>query len=171
MVQLGAEGRRDAPPTLIEVERFIVGDAPSGIFPGYAGAIAIVRDGAFVFVEARERWRAWVGNDERLFVFENGAWTPLALRETDRLGIGASADDTNWLAVASPTALFTHAGDHSRLTINKAATADTGSVVFQTGFTGRAEIGLAGSDDLVLKPPRMGHREATASAWRRIPSR
>ena len=42
------------------------------------------------------------------------------------------------------------AGDH-RLLIDKASPANTASQVFQSGASGRAEIGLAGDDDLHLK--------------------
>ncbi|MEL7050152.1 MAG: hypothetical protein AAFO75_14560, partial [Pseudomonadota bacterium] len=62
-----------------------------------------------------------------------------------------TADTTNRFAVASPASLFTHAtGDH-RLKINKGAEADTAAVLYQSNYSGRAEIGLTGDDDFHFK--------------------
>lgn len=67
------------------------------------------------------------------------------------LGVNATADTTNRLAVASPASLFSHAGAGHQHKINKAATGDTASVLFQTGASGRAEFGLTGDDDFHIK--------------------
>ena len=69
-----------------------------------------------------------------------------------QLGLGgATADATNRLSLNAPASLFNHAGAGHQVKLNKATAADTGSILFQTGFSGRAEIGLAGSDDLQVK--------------------
>ncbi|QLQ17794.1 MAG: hypothetical protein HZT43_02345 [Exiguobacterium profundum] len=68
------------------------------------------------------------------------------------LGLGgATADATNRLSLNAHSSLFNHAGAGHQLKLNKATAADTGSLLFQTGFSGRAEIGLTGSDDLQVK--------------------
>ena len=73
------------------------------------------------------------------------------------LGVGATADTVNRLAVTSNAALFaaetTTAGGSGdmRVAFEKEAAASTASHLFQTGFSGRAEIGLIGSDDLRVK--------------------
>ena len=67
------------------------------------------------------------------------------------VGVNATADAANRLAVASPASLFSHEGSDHRLKVNKATEADTASVLFQTGFSGRAEFGLAGDDDWHVK--------------------
>lgn len=67
------------------------------------------------------------------------------------VGVNATADTANRLAVSSPATLFSHEGDDHRLKINKAEAGDTASVLFQTGFSGRAEFGLAGDDDWHVK--------------------
>ena len=51
------------------------------------------------------------------------------------------------LSVRSAASLLSHEGAGHQLKINKASAADTASVLFQTGWSGRAEIGLTGSDD------------------------
>jgi hypothetical protein len=160
LVQLGVAGRRAAPPTPVEGERYIVDAAPTGAFAGRAGAIAFVQDGAWRYATPRTGWRAWIEEEDRLCVFRDGAWTPAPQRETDRLGIATTADATNRLAVASPAGLFTHAGSDMRLKVNKASAANTASLLFQTGLSGRAEMGLAGNDAFSVK------LSADGAAWR-----
>jgi hypothetical protein len=75
-----------------------------------------------------------------------GSVNPVSL-----VGVNATADATNRLSVASPAALFSHEGAGHQLKINKNASGDTASVLFQTGFSGRAEFGLAGDDDFHVK--------------------
>jgi hypothetical protein len=68
------------------------------------------------------------------------------------LGLGgATADATNRLSLNAPASLFNHAGAGHQIKVNKAAATDTGSFLFQTGFSGRAEFGLTGSDDFQIK--------------------
>lgn len=68
------------------------------------------------------------------------------------LGLGgATADATNRFSINAPASLFNHAGAGHQVKLNKAAATDTGSFLFQTGFSGRAEFGLTGSDDFQIK--------------------
>lgn len=68
------------------------------------------------------------------------------------LGIGgATADAANPLSVRGPGALFDGNTTGHQIRVNKAALTDTGSFLFQTGFSGRAEFGLVGGDDFELK--------------------
>ncbi len=68
------------------------------------------------------------------------------------LGINATADTTNRLAVGSAASLFSHSGTGGhQIKINKAASTDTASFLFQTGFSGRAELGTTGDDDFHFK--------------------
>ena len=68
------------------------------------------------------------------------------------LGLGgAAADATNRLSINAPASLFNHAGAGHQVKLNKSAATDTGSFLFQTGFSGRAEFGLTGSDDFQIK--------------------
>ncbi|MDX2259252.1 MAG: DUF2793 domain-containing protein [Hyphomicrobiaceae bacterium] len=71
---------------------------------------------------------------------------------TALVGVNATADTTNRLSVASAASLFTHpgSGGHQQK-INKALAADTASVLYQTGFSGRAEMGTTGDDDFHFK--------------------
>ena len=53
-------------------------------------------------------------------------------------------------------------GPGHQLKLNKAAAGDTASLLFQTGFSGRAEMGTAGSDDFSVKVSADGSVFATA---------
>ena len=55
--------------------------------------------------------------------------------------------------------MLSHDGAGHQVKVNKAAAANTASLIFQTGFSGRAEMGLAGSDDFAIKVSPDG------SAW------
>jgi len=70
---------------------------------------------------------------------------------TSKLGINATADNYNKLSINSEAVLFNNTGASTRLTVNKASENNTGSFVFQTGFSARAEIGLTGNDDFHFK--------------------
>jgi hypothetical protein len=82
------------------------------------------------------------------------------------LGIGTGPDPGNPLSVAANNILFNELPSSSggsgdiRIKLNKATTANTASFLFQNGFAGRAEIGLAGDDNFHFKV------SADGSAWR-----
>jgi hypothetical protein len=76
--------------------------------------------------------------------------------------VATDADATNRLAVASDAALFTHAGAGHQIKVNKATAPDTASLLFQTGWSGRAELGTTGSDDLAIKVSADGTAWTTA---------
>jgi len=69
-----------------------------------------------------------------------------------RTGIGgATADATNRLSVNTPNVLFNNAGTNIDMTFNKNASGNDATMSFKTGFSTRAIVGLAGSDDLTVK--------------------
>ncbi|MBX9588440.1 MAG: DUF2793 domain-containing protein [Hyphomonadaceae bacterium] len=74
-------------------------------------------------------------------------------------GINATADPTTRFAVAAPASLFDHAGNGHQHKINKNAAGDTASILFQTGYSGRAEMGTAGDDNFRFKV------SADGSSW------
>jgi hypothetical protein len=88
------------------------------------------------------------------------------------LGLGgATADATDRLSINAPARLFNHAGAGHQVKVNKAAATDTGSFLFQTGFSGRAEFGLTGSDDFQIKVSSDGASWATALIFDRSTGR
>lgn len=133
--------------------RYIVPSGATGAWSGQAKAVAAWQDGAWTFYAPREGWLACVLDENRLLLFRAGDWAAAAfdIAAVDRLGINATADATNRLAVASPASLFNNAGAGHQIKVNKAASGDTASLLFQTGWSGRAEMGLAGSDAFRIK--------------------
>ena len=158
VVQLAVLDRTaSAPPAVAaEGERHIVGAGASGAWAGKSGAIAAFQDGAWIFYAPREGWLVWVAAENQALVWHAAAWQALpagnvSLQNVPLVGVNAQADATNKLAVAADASLFNNAGHGHRLKINKASAGDTASVLLQDGFSGRAEIGLSGDDNLHVK--------------------
>lgn len=161
LVQIAVLDRNaSTPPTTpANGDRYIVAAAPTGAWAGQANAIAAWQDGAWAFFAPRAGWLAWIVDESALAVWTGSAWVP-AIGSLDMLGINATADANNRLAVSSPATLLNHAGAGHQLKINKAAAGDTASLLFQTGFSGRAEIGTTGDDKLHVKV------SANGASWR-----
>ncbi len=128
-------------------ECHLVGSAPAGDWEGQAGRIAQREGGGWVFITPRAGWRAHVLDEGVTLIHDGTQW----LEGPRRLGVNAAPDAVNRFVVASAASLFTHEGDDHRLAINRAGAGDTASVVFQSGWTGLAEIGLAGGDGFTIK--------------------
>ncbi|WP_374308825.1 hypothetical protein [Methylocella sp.] len=75
------------------------------------------------------------------------------------LGVNTSFDAVNKLSVKSAAALFDNVGAGTQLKLNKNAAGDTASLLYQTGYSGRAEAGLCGDDRFHLKT------SADGAAW------
>lgn len=114
---------------------------------------------------------AWAADEAQLLLRTPDGWRGLgealgAVQGLARLGVGTTADAANPVAVKAGKVLLTargagEGGDGDlRLTLNKEAASDTASVLFQTGFSGRAEVGLTGGDALSVK------LSADGAAWR-----
>lgn len=151
-----------APPTSpADGARYLVASGASGAWADQDGKIAAWQDGAWRFLSPREGWLAWIADEAALLAFDGASWTGCATQNAARLGINTTADATNRLAVASEAVLFTNAGNGIQAKLNKNAAADTASVLFQTGWSGRAEIGCVGNDDFVFKTSADGSTFAT----------
>ncbi|MGQ3355565.1 MAG: DUF2793 domain-containing protein [Phreatobacter sp.] len=132
--------------------RWLVAAGAAGDWAGHAGDIAIREGGAWHFHAPRPGWLAYVVEEDLFVVRTAAGWRAFAVGDTlPQLGINATADATNRLAVAAAATLFSHAGAGHQVKIDKSAPEETASLVFQTGFSGRAEIGTAGSDRLQVK--------------------
>ena len=159
------------PDQAAEGDRYIVASEASGTWAGQSGKLAAFQDGAWTFLEPRIGWQAWVA-DEGIFVVWNGTdWITSGspdvseLQNLALLGLGTEADSQNVFAAKLNKALWTargvgEGGDGDlRYTLNKEGTDDVLSMLFQSGWSGRAELGLIGSDDFSLKVT------ADGSAW------
>jgi hypothetical protein len=138
-----------------------------------AGTVMRYLDGGWSAFAVSEGTLAWLRDEDQAAVFDGGQWVLLSerisiLNNLQRLGIGTTADANNPLSVRLNKALFTarpqgDGGDGSlRYTLNKENAAAVLSLLFQSGWAGRAELGLIGSDDLTLKVSSDGSTWQTA---------
>jgi hypothetical protein len=107
-----------------------------------------------VFIQPRDGWRAWFQADTHLRIYQGGQWQEHASAGTLlMLGINTTADatKTNRLTVNAAATLFNNAGNGHQIKVNKQALADAASLQFQTNWSARAEMGIGGSDDFVIK--------------------
>ncbi|MEM9421751.1 MAG: DUF2793 domain-containing protein [Pseudomonadota bacterium] len=140
-------------------DRYIIADNASGAWGGQEAKLTAFQDGGWVFFSAATGWQAFVDDTNEVIVFRNGAWHSLnaaSINPAGAIGVNTTADGTNKLAVKSEAVLFSHddvtPGTGSiRHVINKSGESDTASLVFQSGFSGRAEFGVAGVDDFSIK--------------------
>lgn len=173
LVMLSVKDRDlSAPPgSPADGDRYLVAPAGSGGFAGRDNQIAHFRDGAWTFHMPRSGWLCYVEDEEAPLIFDGSAWVGLlgdhaAFQNVTLLGVGTEADGSNPFAAKLNNALWTarydaEGGDGSlRYKLNKEDAADTLSLLFQTGWSGRAEIGLTGDDHLHVKV------SADGSGWK-----
>lgn len=152
LVQLSAAEERIAPPAApAEGGRWLVGVDAVDAFSGHDGAIALRLDGAWRFLAPKAGWLCWIEASRRLLVHDGASWRDAPARVAETFGVQATPDAINRLAVSSPSVLFNHAGADSRVVVNKASSAATGALTLQSNWSGRAEIGLSGDDNLHVK--------------------
>lgn len=153
LVQLSCLDRTltDPPASPSQGDRHIVGTGATGDWTGKDGQIAAWQDGAWAFFVPAAGWLAWVQAEELLLAHDGSGWAETTPQSLDLLGINTAADETNRLTVSSGAVLLNHDGTDQQTKINKASSTDTASLVFQSGFSGRAEFGLTGDDDFHVK--------------------
>ena len=153
----------EAPPAEAEGgELHIVAEgATTGDWAGFAaGDLVRAEPGGWARESAPDGLVVLVADEGCVLIRHGGAWRLLGERLGEvqglaRLGLNTEADAANPLAARLAKALFTAPGGSDggdlRLVLNKEGASDVASLVFQSGWEGRAEIGLVGDDDLVLK--------------------
>lgn len=139
------------------------GEAEGAVWAGRpAGTLMRFEGGGWTTVTTPDGMIAYVLDEGVVVVRARAGWIALGQRLGEvqgltRLGLGTSADDANPLAAKINAALFTARGEGEggdgdlRLTLNKATAGDVLSLLFQSGYAARAELGLIGDDDLGLK--------------------
>lgn len=141
------------PVSPLEGEAWLVPTGATGAWAGHAAELVAWQANGWTFCDPAPGWLTYVVDDQTLRVFEGGNWTPLASPGSGlgQMGINTAADTTNRLAVSSAATLLTHAGAGHQLKLNKAASGDTASLLYQTNWSGRAEMGLMGDDHWRIK--------------------
>ncbi|MCB8820044.1 DUF2793 domain-containing protein [Microvirga rosea] len=169
LVHLAVKQRdRTSPPAAPEEgERYLVGQGANGAFADHAGEIALFDLGAWRFFTPRAGWCVYVEAEEAFLIFDGAAWNGIGhyvrtLGTLDRLGIGTTPDALNRFAAKLNAVLFDAlATDRDgtgdlRLILNKTHPQNILSLLYQTGYGGRAEAGLVGSDNFSLRVSQDG---------------
>jgi hypothetical protein len=150
------------PATPAPGDRYIVAGAGTGAWTGKGGQIALWQDGAWRHFAPSRGFLAYVLDESVLVAWNGAAWANAlsaitAFQNLTLLGLGTTADATNPFSAKLNKALWAAktvaeggTGD-LRYTMNKETGAKTVSLLLQSAFSGRAEIGLTGDDDLHIK--------------------
>lgn len=155
--------RTEPPLNPDEGDVHIVAAPAAGPWLGRAGQIAHFSNGGWRFHAPRPGWRMQVLSETAAHVFDGTAWQAEGgAGQVDVLGVNTAADSTNRLAVAAEATLLSHDGGGHQVKVNKAAPGDTNSLLFQTGWSGRAEMGCAGDDAFSIKVSADGTAWTTA---------
>lgn len=140
------------PASHTEGESYWVDISATGDWSGKDGLIANYVDAAWQYLTPKAGWAAWFSTAGQVLVFDGSDWiNPLSTGNLDMLGISATPDATSRFALSAAASLFNNAGNGHQIKVNKAAASDTASLLFQTNWSGRAEMGTAGSDDFLFK--------------------
>ncbi len=156
-----------APP---EGARYLVPAGASGDWAAQPAALAVWDNGAWLYIAAQTGWVAFVRDTATQVYFDGAAWANAApditeVQNATGVGVGTTADATNPLAVSGPATLLSHSGTGHQLKVNKASATDTASLLFQTDWAGRAEMGTTGSDDFAIKTSADGTTWNTAAVF------
>jgi len=140
------------PPALPQAgESYALGAAPTGDWAGHAHQIATHTGSGWMFLTPITGWRAW--GEDALRAWDGSDWVPVVppVESLNLLGINTSASQTDRLSVSADATLLSHEGGGHQLKLNKASPTDTASLLFQSNWTGHAEMGLAGNTNFAIK--------------------
>jgi hypothetical protein len=145
-----------APPgSPADGDTYLVKATGTDDWAGQDGKIAFCLDGGWRFFAPAKGLIAYVADEQTILVYTGSEWAGLAailsLQNLSLLGVNTTADTTNKLAVKSSAILFDNEGNGVQFKVNKKASSDTASLLFQTDYSGRAEVGLTGDDDFHFK--------------------
>ena len=177
LVQMAVETQTlaSAPNAPKDGSLYILAQSPSGAaWSGYgAGSVMRFEAGSWSAFAVDEGTVAWLRDEDRLVVFDGQKWRSAGvdlsiINNIQQLGVGTTADANNPVALRLNRLLLTSkpASDGGtgdlRQTLNKDLANSVLSMLFQSGWSGRAEFGLLGSDDFSLKVSADGGAWQTA---------
>ncbi len=116
----------------------------SGENPGWEGGATCLNELSDVAISSIAKYNILQHDGEKFTNTSN-------IQGISMLGVNATADETNKLSVKSEAILFDNIGSGAQVKVNKAASTDVATHLFQTAYSGRAEFGLAGNDNFTLK--------------------
>lgn len=147
----------DPPASPVEGPIYALGNGANGAWFSRDGELATWVDGDWQFHIPMAGWIAVHAASSDVRVFTGAVWSTVtgggaaSTQNLAGVGVNTTSDLTNRLSVVAAATLLDNEGGSHQLKINKASAADTASMLFQTGFSGRAELGLTGDDDLSIK--------------------
>lgn len=143
------------PPVAVDGDRYLVPAGSTGDWAGQEGAVAVFDGNAWLFFAPKVGWLAYDQSSGTYLHFSDVGWVGLpqnpALANLQTVGINTTADTTNRLSINAPASLYSHDGAGHQIKVNKASEIDTASLLFQSNWSGRAEMGLNGSNHWSLK--------------------
>jgi hypothetical protein len=153
-----------------EGQRWLIAASPTGDWAGHASEIAVWQDDGWDFYAPQTGWLAYVADEGALLAFTGSGWVDAigaltSLNNMTLLGVGTTADAANPFSAKLNNSLWTarstaEGGDGNlRYKMSKEASAKTLSLLLQTAYSGRAELGLTGDDNFHIKV------SADGSAW------
>ncbi|VAV99611.1 Gene Transfer Agent associated protein Pden_3078 [hydrothermal vent metagenome] len=153
----------NAPPTsAAEGDRYVIANNATGSWLGKEQQIASFQDGAWIFHNPQTGWLSFNQATGEFLVFDGQTWgvstsTPTELQNLTVLGLGTNADTANPFSAKLNKALWTAleianggTGD-LRYTLNKESQANILSLLFQSNWSARAELGLVGNDHFTVR--------------------
>ncbi len=168
-----AMGQNTPPSAPNPGDRYLIGTAPSAVFTGQAECLASFDGSLWRFLMPKAGWIVFNIADSLVYAYNGTLWRKLSdaisqLQNLSALGIGTSSDSNNTLAAKLNSALFAARGTGEggtgdvRVTLNKQASSNTASQLYQTNWSGRAETGLSGDDNWHVKV------SADGATWREV---
>ncbi len=170
-VQLTVVSRAlSAPPAEPTEGACYIPKAPAtGAWSGLQDKLIAFQNSRWRVVPAKSGWLGWLVDEGINICFDGVLWRPVpvvsSVNPIDQIGVNTTADATNRLAVKSEAVLLSHPSatiGNLLVKLNKSQPSSTGSLLFQTGWSSRVEIGLLGSDDLTVKVSPDGANFKTA---------
>ena len=143
----------NTPPALpLAGQVWAIGGAPSGDWAAQTGRLAQWMEPGWAFITPKEGWCGWDRANAVLKVFDGSSWVPSeSIQNQPGIGINTTWDTSNRLAVSSDASLLSHEGSGHQLKLNKASDPYSATLLYQSNWTGHAEMGLAGNNDFSVK--------------------
>lgn len=136
-------------------DTYLIAAGASGAWTGQDGKLGYAVDGIWRFYTPFAGLLLYVVAERTMLVNTGSGWmdwsSMLTLQNLASLGVNTTADGINKLAVKSAALLFDNTGGNVQAKLNKNGVGDTASILYQSGYSGRAEVGLCGDNDFHFK--------------------
>lgn len=127
----------------------------SGAWTLHPHSLAVDLGTDWRFISLQPGFRAVDLSDLSFILWTGSEWQPVGDRSGTQqftsLGVGTGAAPGQTLTVEGASALLTADADDFRLSLNRSGESDVSSVLWQTGFVTKAEVGLLESDRLTVR--------------------